>query len=137
VWNEKLAEFVLKLEHPAWGHHHAMRVHAMSLELAHAENTIVDEESLFAAACLHDIGTFEEYRAEEVDHAERSADLSPEILKGFGFPDDRIPLVCDIIRELPRTLQSTQAQKIGVIRKREMVEFIETLSEQTLEMLHL
>ena len=196
MWKEDLSELVLGFKHPSWGYHHAMRVHAMSLELAYTANAAVDEESLFAAACLHDIGALEVYRAEKVDHAERSVELAPVILKGFGFPYERIPLVGSIIKghmfyskpeanpesvffhdadvldfmgvvgitrilsivgiddwtpdlhsaaallkkfteELPGTLQSSQARDIAAVRKGEMIQFMDTLSEQTFQMKHL
>ena len=96
-WEKELTEFAHQFEHPAWGFHHAMRVYTMALQLAHAEHVIVDEQSLYAAACLHDIGAYEEYRDADTDHAERSAQLVPDILRGFGFPEERIPLVRLII----------------------------------------
>jgi len=98
VWKQELLAFTEKLQHPAWGISHFQRIFELSLQLAKEQNIDVDQDALFAAAYLHDIGAFEPYRQPEIDHAERSIQLVEEILTPMGFPSEKIPLVKDIIQ---------------------------------------
>lgn len=97
MWKEELIAFAKKFEHPAWGVSHDERLYELSLQLARADDVGVDEDALFAASYLHDMGTFDPYRQEGVDHAERSAQICGEILEPMGFPPDKSSLVKDII----------------------------------------
>lgn len=97
MWKEKIISFVENFEHPAWGKLHFKRVYELSLHLAKSQSLEVDEESLFAAAYLHDVGAFEPYKEVGVDHAQRSAQLAKDILVSVGFPRGKITLVQDII----------------------------------------
>lgn len=98
MWKQQLLVFTEQLQHPAWGVSHFQRIYELSLQLAKAANFDVDQDALFAAAYLHDIGAFEPYRQPEIDHAERSIQLVEEILAPMGFPLEKIPLVKDIVR---------------------------------------
>jgi uncharacterized protein len=97
MWKQQLLAFTEQLKHPAWGFSHFQRIFELSLQLAKAQNIDVDQDALFAAAYLHDIGAFEPHRQPEIDHAERSIQLIEEILTPMGFPVEKIPLVKDII----------------------------------------
>ncbi|MGQ9780576.1 MAG: HD domain-containing protein [Bacillota bacterium] len=98
MWREDLLLFLRGFPHPAWGPAHSQRVYELSLHLAGQRGRPVDEDSLFAAAYLHDLGTFAPYRREGMDHAESSARAAEEILLGMGFPAEKIPTVAEIIR---------------------------------------
>jgi len=96
MWKDDLLAFAARFEHPAWGVSHCRRVYGLALQLA--GDRPVDNDALFAAAYLHDVGAFAPYRREGVDHAERSVQVAPEVLAAVGFPPDKVPLVQDIIR---------------------------------------
>lgn len=98
MWKQKLLTFTEKFKHPAWGTPHFQRIYELSLQLAKAEGVDIDQDALFAAAYLHDIGAFGPYKKPEVDHAERSVQVVEEILTSIGFPSERISLVKNIIR---------------------------------------
>jgi uncharacterized protein len=97
TWRDRLGDMVSGFIHPAWGHSHARRVLEMALSLASEEEMYVDEDSLLAAAYLHDVGAFEPYKRDEVDHAVRSAEVAPFLLEQVGFDPNRFDLVSDII----------------------------------------
>ncbi len=98
MWKQQLLAFTEKLQHPAWGTSHFQRIYELSIQLAKEQNIDVDQDALFAAAYLHDIGAFEPYRRPEIDHAVRSIQLVEEILTPMDFPAEKIPIVKDIIR---------------------------------------
>ena len=98
MWKKQLLAFAEKLQHPAWGTSHFQRIYELSLLLATEQGADVDQDALFAAAYLHDIGAFEPYKQPEVDHAQRSIQLVEDILIPMGFPSKEITLVKDIIQ---------------------------------------
>lgn len=56
-WKRTIYDFAkTNLKHPAWGWAHSERDYQLALELARIEKLTVDQEILFAAAFLHDVG---------------------------------------------------------------------------------
>jgi uncharacterized protein len=98
MWKDKLIEFVKDCKHPAWGFTHFTRVYELSLELATAQKADVDDDALYAAAYLHDIGAFEPFRQEGRDHSDVAIENCDEILNSIDFPSEKIPLVKEIIK---------------------------------------
>lgn len=97
-WRTAIREFAEShLQHTAWGPAHARRDYEMTLRLARAEGVAVDEEALYAAAYLHDMGGLPPYAKPGVDHGDRSAQLADSILQAAGFPMAKAPLVKEII----------------------------------------
>jgi uncharacterized protein len=86
-WKAALCDFAkTKLMHSAWGYEHSLRDYTLAMELARAEGIVVDEEVIFAAAMLHDMGGFAPYAQPGVDHALRSTQVADSILAPSGFP---------------------------------------------------
>jgi uncharacterized protein len=97
VWRDHLLAFIGEFDHPAWGTPHSHRVYELALRLSAEEGLAVDQDCLFAAAFLHDIGAMEPYRREGVNHAERSAEAAVPILAEICFPPERVERVMDCI----------------------------------------
>jgi len=97
VWKDYLANFASKFQHPAWGTSHFIRVYELSRELA-SDYENVDLDCILAAAYLHDMGAFQPYKVDGIDHAARSVEVAEDILISAVFPVDKIPTVQDIIR---------------------------------------
>ena len=93
MWRDELLGFLGEIDHPAWGRSHSRRVLETSLRLAEAEELFVDEDVLFAAAYLHDVGAVDPYRREGVDHSERSAGVAPVVLEQVSFDPERMAMV--------------------------------------------
>lgn len=98
MWKDKLIRFAESCNHPAWGVAHFRRVYNMSLVIAEMEGVVVDQEALFAAAYLHDMGAFPPYKTSGLDHAVSSENHYSSYLQEIGFPKAEIPLVGEIIR---------------------------------------
>ncbi|HEY5800763.1 MAG TPA: HD domain-containing protein [Burkholderiaceae bacterium] len=86
-----------KFLHPAWGAAHAQRDYKLARELAQAEGWSIDDDVLYAAAYLHDMGAIPAYRQQGVDHAQRSVALAEGVLRDAGFPMAKFPAVADAI----------------------------------------
>jgi len=98
AWRAKLEQYATEhLEHPAWGTAHARRDYRLTMELAKASGVEVDEEAVFAASWLHDLGAIEPFAQPGVEHMTRALELIDPILKDAGFPDEKVPLVHTIV----------------------------------------
>lgn len=69
----------------------------MTLSLARAEGVVVDDDALYAAAYLHDMGGIPPYAKAGVDHGDRSIQLVDSVLRDAGFPMEKSALVKEII----------------------------------------
>ena len=85
------------LQHTAWGPAHGLRDYELTRKLAAAEGVAFDDDALYAAAYLHDMGGLPPYALPGVDHGDRSAQLADSILRDTGFPMDKAPLVKEIM----------------------------------------
>jgi uncharacterized protein len=95
-----------------------------------------DDDVVFAAAWLHDLGVFVGHRPEDPeklakwDHVVYTVKEVPAILASAGFPNDKIPAVLEVIqnhqpKDKPGTVESTilrdadileQLGAIGILR---------------------
>jgi len=97
-WRQKLYAFArAELLHPAWGWSHSERDYLLAGKLAVAERLPIDDDVLFAAAFVHDVGAIGGFQKEGVDHAVRSAELAGPLLREFGFPEQKIAAVREAI----------------------------------------
>jgi HD superfamily phosphodiesterase len=97
-WRANIKAFAeAHLQHTAWGPAHGKRDYEMTLSLAREEGVTVDEEALYAAAYLHDMGGIPPYAIAGVDHGDRSAQLVDSVLRDAGFPMQKAALVKEII----------------------------------------
>ena len=98
AWRAALRAFAdAHLQHTAWGPAHAKRDYAMTLSLARAEGLAVDDDALYAAAYLHDMGGIPPYALPGVDHGDRSAQLADSVLRAVGFPMEKAELAKEIM----------------------------------------
>lgn len=97
-WRANVRAFAeAHLQHTAWGPAHARRDYEMTLKLAREEGVTVDDDALYAAAYLHDMGGIPPYAKAGVDHGDRSIQLVDSVLRDAGFPMQKSALVKEII----------------------------------------
>jgi uncharacterized protein len=97
-WRDRVRAFAeAHLQHTAWGPAHGRRDYETTLTLARAQGLTVDDDALFAAAYLHDMGGIPPYAVAGVDHGDRSVQLVDSVLLASGFPMEKAPLVKEII----------------------------------------
>lgn len=98
MWKQKLLDLTKKFEHPAWGFSHFKRIYELALEIAITQQLDIDEDALYAAAYLHDIGAFKPYNQKGKDHSDVAIENCDDILKSIEFPKEKIALVKDMIK---------------------------------------
>ncbi len=124
MWKEGLLEFSERFQHTAWGTAHYKRVYEMAIHIARIENKAIDEEALFAAALIHDMGAFKPYKDPEKDHADRSAELCREVLLEKGFPESKMPLVEDIISHHMYYSSAGKSYEAIIFRDADILDFL-------------
>ena len=99
TWRTAVLTFAKAHErNPAWGFSHSERDYELGRSLAAADHVKLDDDVMFAAAYLHDIGAFQPYARRGVDHSDIGADIVGQLLSNTGFPTAKIPAVAAAIR---------------------------------------
>ncbi|MCX6116861.1 MAG: HD domain-containing protein [Proteobacteria bacterium] len=89
-WRRPMCAFVqTNLQHFAWGYEHSLRNYTLAKQIAFSAKLPFDDDVLFAASMLHDIGGFPAYEKPGVDHAVRSTEVIDPILADVGFPMEK------------------------------------------------
>ena len=101
-YREKLVEYIRANAKPPDKFSHQPRLYQLAKLLA--EGKPHDDDVLFAAAWLHDLGVFIGHRPEDTaalaawDHVAYVAGKGPKLLQEFGFPEKKIAAVIEVIR---------------------------------------
>jgi uncharacterized protein len=97
-----IIEFIRANANPPDKFSHQARLYKLATELAETEK--YDDDVLFAAAWMHDLGVFIGHRPEtrselsRWDHIAYAAKMVPGILEDCGFPMEKIAAVIEAIR---------------------------------------
>ncbi len=107
---EAIREYIREQTRPRDKFSHQERLYAVATKLGELEAIPYDDDVLFAAAWMHDLGVFIGHRPEDPlalphwDHLGYVIAVAPEILARLGFPAGKISAVLDAIRtHLPTT----------------------------------
>ncbi|MGD0613814.1 MAG: HD domain-containing protein [Verrucomicrobiota bacterium] len=111
-YREALMKYIQAQARPPDKFSHQPRLYRLAARLA--EGRAFDDDVLFAAAWLHDLGVFVGHRPEDParlaawDHVAYALEEAPPLLQKFGFSDEKIPAVLEVIRtHLPSTTPAT------------------------------
>jgi uncharacterized protein len=105
---QAIAEYIRQNSKPPDKFSHQARLYRLACELAQGEP--FDDDVLYAAAWMHDLGVFIGHRPEDPaalarwDNVAYALRETPRLLAGFGFPEAKVPAVLGVIRtHLPST----------------------------------
>jgi uncharacterized protein len=97
-----IADYIRANARPPDKFSHQLRVYNLARQLA--EDKAYDDDVLYAAAWLHDLGVFIGHRPEELEalahwyNIAYAMQTTPGLLSGFGFPSEKISNVIEVIR---------------------------------------
>ena len=98
TWKVAVYEFAKEnLAHTAWGVEHYERNYLLGLELAKVDSLQIDDDVLFAAAFLHDMGVFEPYLVADAEHSQTATENIESVLNTTDFPIRKIADVKTVI----------------------------------------
>ena len=99
-WRDKVTSFAAEnFKHPAWGLSHSQRDYRLARELAAADHVALDDDVIFAAAYLHDMGAFAPWAEDKKEHGDVAAEKIDLVLADTDFPKAKI----DAVRAACRT----------------------------------
>jgi len=133
-WRIPLADYIEREAKPVEKFGHQPRLYALTQRVG--EGSLYDDDIVYAAAYLHDLGVFTGHRPEDPEllarwnHVIYTVDRTPAILESIGFPESKIAAVIECIRnhqphDTPETIESTilrdadileQLGAIGIVR---------------------
>jgi uncharacterized protein len=141
-WRERLTAYLRENARPAYKYGHQPRLYALATSIAtQAEPPITfDDDIVFAAAFLHDLGVFIGHRPENAealrrwDHVAYTCDATPGLLAGFGFPVHKIPAVLSAICEhqpgdTPRTVEAELLRDADILEQLGAVGILRTAAK--------
>jgi uncharacterized protein len=124
-WRDKVKAFVAaNMQHTAWGVSHGDRDYHLALEIARRDALPVDDDALFAAAMLHDIAAFPPWTKAGVDHADRAAEVLPDSLRAWGFPESKIGRVQQAVSHHMYYQTKGEGEEAGVLRDADTLDFL-------------
>ncbi len=97
-----LADYLRLQARPVEKFSHQPRLYALATQVG--EGLTYDDDVLFAAAWIHDLGVFYGHRPENPVELERWDNVkyailkAPDVLAGVGFPATKIPAVLEAVR---------------------------------------
>jgi uncharacterized protein len=134
TWREALYDYIAEQAKPQEKFGHQPRLYALTQLIGGGE--MYDDDIVYAAVYLHDLGVFSGHRPEEpellarYDNTAYAVERTPAILAGMGFPAEKIVAVQACIAthqpgHAPETIEATilrdadileQLGAIGVLR---------------------
>jgi uncharacterized protein len=117
---------------------HQPRLHRLAARLA--EDRTFDDDVLFAAAWMHDLGVFVGHRPEDParlaawDHVAYAIKEIPPLLQRFGFPAGKIPAVLEVIRthqpsDRPTTFEGVLMRDADVLERLGAIGILRTVAK--------
>ncbi|MGA2673231.1 MAG: HD domain-containing protein [Terracidiphilus sp.] len=101
-WRESVVAYIRAEALPVDKFGHQPRVYALAVRLG--QGLEYDDDILFAAAWMHDLGVFLGHRPQDTtqlahwDHVPYTIARARELLNGWGFPADKLDGVAEAIR---------------------------------------
>ena len=113
-WRQAIADYIREQARPVDKYSHQPRLYALACRLGAGMDH--DDEVLYAACWLHDLGVFIGHRPEDPallarwDNLAYALEQVPGLLSGWGFPTAKIPAVLEAIAEhMPTSRPETPA----------------------------
>jgi uncharacterized protein len=101
-WRTRIEDYIRREAQPPEKYGHQPRLYELTKLVG--EGLDYDDDVVFAAAWMHDLGVFVGHRPEEPaalarwDNVAYAIEKTPAVLEQFGFPTEKIPAVLEVIR---------------------------------------
>jgi uncharacterized protein len=102
AWRDSVTTYIRAEARPVDKFGHQPRVYALAVRLG--QGMEYDDDVLFAAAWMHDLGVFSGHRPKDSaqlegwDHVPYTIERTRELLAGWGFPAEKLEAVAEAIR---------------------------------------
>src|ERR1039457_2135054 len=137
-YRKAMVEYIRPQAKPPDKFSHQPRLCQLAKRLA--EGQPYDDDVLYAAAWMHDLGVFIGHRPEDPtalaawDHVAYACRQAPQILRQFGFPEAKIPAVVDAIRThlasgRPASFEATLLRDADLLEQLGAIAILRTVSK--------
>jgi len=137
-YREAIADYIRAQAQPPDKFTHQPRLYHLAKSLA--EGHPYDDDVLYAAAWMHDLGVFHGHRPEDPavladwDHVAYAMKEVPALLRQFGFPEEKIPGAIEAIRthlpsRQPTTFEGTLLRDADLLEQLGAVGILRTASK--------
>ena len=137
-YRQAIVDYVRAQAKPPDKFSHQLRLYRLAQQLA--EGRPYDDDVLYAAAWMHDLGVFLGHRPEDPvalaawDHVAYAVAKVPAILKQCGFPEDKIPAAVEAIRThlpsgQPTSFEGTLLRDADILEQLGAVAVLRTVSK--------
>jgi uncharacterized protein len=137
-YREAVAEYIRAQAKPPDKFTHQPRLYRLAKELAQGQP--YDDDVLYAAAWMHDLGVFYGHRPEDPaalaswDHVAYAIEQAPGVLRQFGFPETKIPAAMEAIRThlpsgQPTSFEGTLLRDADLLEQLGAVGILRTVSK--------
>jgi uncharacterized protein len=125
-WRNRVIEYIRAEAQPPDKFGHQPRLYALATEIG--KGLQYDDDILFAAAWMHDLGVFLGHRPTDMaqlsgwDHVPYTIRRSRELLSGWGFPAEKLDGVAEAIRhhqpkDEPTTMEGTLLRDADILEQ--------------------
>jgi uncharacterized protein len=125
-WRESVVEYIRSQAKPIDKFGHQPRLYALARTIA--DGLDYDDDVVFAAAWLHDLGVFVGHRPEDPaelarwDHVPYTVARAGELLPPWGFPPEKLQAVTEVIqthqpKDTPRRLEAVILRDADILEQ--------------------
>ncbi|HEY5481678.1 MAG TPA: HD domain-containing protein [Verrucomicrobiae bacterium] len=137
-YREAIIEYIRAQARPPDKFSHQPRLYRLAVRLA--EGRPYDDDVLYGAAWMHDLGVFVGHRPENPaalaawDHVAYAARQVPSVLRQFGFPEGKIAAAIEIIRThlpaaKPTSFEGTLLRDADILEQLGAIAILRTVSK--------
>jgi len=134
-WRQSVHNYILEQAKPVEKFGHQPRLYALAQQIG--TDYTYDDEVLYAAVYLHDLGVFIGHRPEDPgllahwDNTAYAVAKAPDILRGFGFPEAKIGAVVHCIlthqpHQAPQSIEATLLRDADILEQLGAVAILRT-----------
>jgi len=138
IWRAALHSYIARECNPRHKFGHQPRLYALTQQIGAGLN--YDDDVVFAAVWLHDLGVFVGHRPEDPaalaqwDHVAYIIQKAPAILAEAGFPAEKISAVLEVIRthqpqNTPTTLEGQIARDADILEQLGTIGIMRTVAK--------
>jgi len=137
-YRQAIADYIRTQANPADKFSHQPRLYQLAVQLAGSRP--FDDDVLYAAVWLHDLGVFIGHRPEEPgalakwDNVAYAVEKAPGLLQQFGFPTGKVQAVLEVIRThlpsaRPTSFEGTLMRDADILEQLGAVGILRTVSK--------
>jgi len=126
AWRDSVVAYIRAEARPADKFGHQPRLYALATKIG--QGMEYDDDVLFAAVWMHDLGVFLGHRPQDPvelsgwDHVPYTIERSRELLRGWGFPEGKLDRVAEAIRyhqsqDDPKTLEGVLLRDADILEQ--------------------